>query len=156
MHPLALIRTLPTLVLAAVMVATAAAADESRMLRVEDPWARATPPGASVGAGYFALVNEGAEADRLLGAESPRAGRVMIHRTIEEDGSTRMEHQDDGVLVPPGARVTFAPGGYHLMLMRLEAPLEKGETVPLTLRFRRAGRVEVELEVRGLAAGAGD
>ena len=152
----ATVRSVALPVLLTLFAAAAVAADAPRTMRVEEAWARATPPGASVGAGYFELVNDGGEADRLVAAESPRAGRVMIHRTVEDDGSTRMEHQQDGVLVPPGARVSFSPGGYHLMLMQLQAPLEKGDTVPLTLRFERAGRVAVELEVRGLTAGSGD
>lgn len=132
------------------------AEDAPGAVRVEQAWARATPPGATVGAGYFALVNEGTEAERLNGAESPLAGRVQVHRTVEADGTTSMKHQEDGVAVPPGARVNFSPGGYHLMLMQLDQPLDKGDRVPVTLHFERAGRVEIELEVRGLTAGTGD
>jgi copper(I)-binding protein len=77
----------------------------------------------------------------------------MVHRSVEEDGVTRMEHQEDGVPIPAGASLAFAPGGYHLMLMQLDRRLEKGDSVPLTLRFERAGAIETELEVRGLTAG---
>lgn len=138
------------------LAGAAIAAEAPRMVRVENAWSRATPPGTAVGAGYFELVNDGAEAARLVGADSPRAERVTIHRTIESDGTTRMVHQDHGVPIPPGGRVTFAPGGYHLMLMDLSSRLEKGETVPVMLEFERAGRVRIALEVRGIAAGAAD
>lgn len=131
-------------------------ADTIGGLRIEQPWSRVTPPGTPVGAGYMTIVNTGDGADRLVAAESPAAGRVQIHKSVKKDGKSSMVHQKDGVAVPAGERVQFRPGGYHLMLMQLEDPLEKGERVPVSLDFERAGRIEVELEVRALAAGAPD
>lgn len=128
---------------------TGSAAD----IRIERPWSRVTPPGTPVGAGYMTIVNTADEPDRLVAAESPAAGRVQIHRSVQKDGTSSMVHQKDGVVVPPDGRLQFGPGGYHLMLMQLEGPLEEGERVPVVLRFERAGRVEVELMVRSLTAG---
>ena len=122
-------------------------------IRIEQPWSRVTPPGTPVGAGYMTIVNTADEPDRLIAAESPAAGRVQIHRSVKKDGTSSMVHQKDGVVVPPDGRLEFGPGGYHLMLMQLEDPLEEGERVPVTLRFERAGRVDVELMVRSLTAG---
>ena len=48
--------------------------------------------------------------------------------------------------------VKLAPGGYHLMLMDLKNPLKQGEKVPLELRFEKAGRVAVSLDVQGVGA----
>lgn len=153
-HPL--VRPLSRILVSAVLVLAAPAwsgdADPGS-LRIEQPWSRATPPGAPVGVGYLEIVNEGDEDDRLIGVSSPLAGRVMVHRSVEEDGVTRMEHQEDGVVIPAGESVALAPGGYHLMLMQLDRRLEKGDSVPLILRFERAGEIETELEVRGLTAG---
>lgn len=122
-------------------------------LRIEDPWSRETPPGAPVGVGYLSITNAGAADDRLVAADSPRAARVTLHRSIEAEGTARMERQHDGIAIPAGATVTLAPGGYHLMLMQLEQPLREEERVPVTLHFERAGTIEVELEVRDIAAG---
>lgn len=154
--PHSLIRSLtPILVSAVLMSAVPARAGDAGpdSLRIEQPWSRATAPGTPVGVGYLVIANDGDEDDRLIGAGSPIAARVMVHRSIEEDGVTRMEHQDEGIPIPAGGSVALAPGGYHLMLMQLERRLEEGDTVPLTLRFERAGAIEVELEVRGLTAG---
>jgi copper(I)-binding protein len=122
-------------------------------LHIEHPWSRATAPGTAVGAGYLEIRNEGEREDRLIGAMSPVAGRVMIHRSVERDGTTTMEHQHHGVAIPAGGEVVFAPGGYHLMLMQLEERLEKGDRVPVTLEFERAGTIEVELDVKGMTEG---
>lgn len=141
--------------LLAVTLAGPALAHDYRVgdLRIEHPWSRATPPGTPMGVGYLKVVNAGDTPDRLLGASSPAAGRVQIHRTVEKDGTTTMVHQADGVAVPANGSVRFAPGSYHLMLMGLESPLEADARVPVTLRFERAGVVEIELEVRPLAGG---
>ena len=116
-------------------------------LVVTHPWARATAAASVPGVGYLVIENTGAEDDRLLGAGSPAAARVELHRTVIEDGIARMRPAPDGVALPAGAIVELAPGGYHFMLMGLAAPLAAGTRVPLTLRFERAGEVAVELAV---------
>jgi hypothetical protein len=121
-------------------------------LAIEDPTSRATPPGVSVGVGYMKITNHGTESDRLVGASTPAARQVQLHRTVEKDAMMRMIEQDDGIEVPGGAPVELAPGGYHMMLMGLDKPLKEGEMVPMTLRFERAGKVEVELRVMPLGS----
>lgn len=116
-------------------------------LRIERPWSRATPPAAKVGAGYLALVNGGAAADRLVAASSPAAGRVEIHEMRMDGSIMRMRELAQGLPVPAGGTVELKPGGYHLMLMELKAPLAVGTNVPVTLVFERAGKVEIELKV---------
>ena len=58
----------------------------------------------------------------------------------------------DGIEVPARATVTLAPGGLHLMFMQLKEPLVEGTKVPVTLTFEKAGTVEIELDVGGIAA----
>ena len=45
-------------------------------LAVRHPWARATPPGAQVGAAYLEIRNSGQERDRVVGAATPAVERV--------------------------------------------------------------------------------
>jgi copper(I)-binding protein len=58
----------------------------------------------------------------------------------------------DGLPIPAGKSVSLAPGGYHLMLMDLKAPLKKGDKIPVTLKFEKAGDVNVTLDVRDIGA----
>jgi copper(I)-binding protein len=116
-------------------------------LVITHPWARATATPSVPSAGYLVIENTGTEGDRLLGANSSAAARVELHRTVIEDGIARMRPAPDGVILPADAIVELAPGGYHFMLMGLALPLAAGTRVPLTLRFERAGEVEVELAV---------
>lgn len=112
---------------------------------ISEPWIRHIPGRPS--AGYFQLHNDSGDPVRLVGAESPAFGKVMLHRTRDKGGSTRMEHVD-AIEVSPGETLRFAPGGYHLMLMQPRRELAVGETVSLTLRFAEAGERTIEFPVR--------
>lgn len=122
-------------------------------ITIEDPWTRATAPGQTVAGGFMTLVNAGAD-DRLLRASSPVAKDVQIHNTSMDGGVMRMRHLPDGVAVPAGARVEFKPRALHLMFMELKAPIAAGSTVPVTLEFERAGKVETTFRVQATAAPA--
>ncbi len=120
-------------------------------IAVTAAWARATPPGASVGAAYLTIENRGGAEDRLVGASSPVAQSVTPHATVEENGVATMRRWEDAV-IPAGGAVEMAPGGLHLMLMGLSAPLTEGESVPLTLTFEAAGAVTVAMPVAPIGA----
>lgn len=115
-------------------------------------WSRATGPGMSVGAGYMVISNLGISADRLISVSSPVAERVEIHRTSTDDGTVRMRQVTEGVPVPAGGTVEFAPGALHLMLVQLKQPLHAGQSVPITLVFERAGAVAASLSVMPMGA----
>ena len=119
-----------------------------------DPWSRATAPRASVGAGYLTIRNDGAQPDRLIAASSPRAAKVEIHTMSLDNGIMRMRPLPNGLVVPAGGEALLAPGGNHIMLIGLKAPLKEGERVPATLRFARAGTLTVHFKV-GPAGAAG-
>ena len=119
---------------------------------VERPWSRATPPGAKVGAGFMTLKNAG-NADRVVGASSPVAGRVEMHVTVREGDVMRMR-EVKGFDVPASGSFELKPGGAHLMLMDLKRALKKGEKVPLTLKLEKGGELKVELLVEEVGARA--
>lgn len=99
---------------------------------------RAAPAGGDAAA-YVAIGNAGA-ADRLVGVTCACAGKVEIHRVTRSEGRVSMDAEP--ALPVPGGGVEIRPGSpLHLMLMNLRAPIAAGETVPLTLRFERAGAV---------------
>jgi len=116
-------------------------------IQVRHPWARATPPGAKVGAGYLEIRNTGKEPDRLIGAESPAAERVELHIQVREGDIVKMRDVT-GLVAPARQRLALRPGGSHLMIVGLAKPLVKGDRLPLTLRFERAGELQIELEVQ--------
>src|SRR4051812_30956077 len=129
-------------------------------LKISQPWSRATPKGAQVGAGYLTITNTGSEPDRLIGGSLTDAGRVEIHQDTIEGGVVKMHPVQGGLEIKPGETVTLKPGGYHAMFMDLKKPLRKGDAVEGTLIFEKAGTVRVTFKVQGIAAkkpeGGGD
>lgn len=139
-----------------VCMTTGAASGDGSPVHVEGAWSRATPPGATAGAGYMVIANTAGTADRLVEVRTPAAARAQIHRSVEKDGSVEMRHQDNGVAIPAEGEVRLTPGGYHLMLRQLASPLEAGETFPVSLRFERAGTLTVPVSVKPLTYQPGE
>ncbi|MGK7866372.1 copper chaperone PCu(A)C [Falsiroseomonas sp. E2-1-a20] len=127
-----------------------ALAQQAGDLRIEGPWSRAAGAGRT-GAGYLTIRNTGREPDRLVSARAGIARAVELHTHLHEGGVMRMRPVP-AIDVPAGETVTLGPGGLHLMLLELRAPLNQGEAVPVTLVFERAGEVEVRLAVQSAGA----
>jgi len=131
----------------AVVAGGPAGAASSGHLTIRGAWTRPAAAGLN-GAGYLTIVNSGHAADKLLSASSPAAARVSIHES-RMVGAVMTMRRLDGVAIPAGASVTFKPGGLHLMLEGLKAPLKEGDRVAVTLVFARAGRMAATLVVAG-------
>lgn len=117
-----------------------------RDLRIEHPYAIATPPGARTGGAYFTIHNNGAGADRLVHVSSPVAKSAEVH-SMTMDGSVMRMRAVPALDIPAGGSVTLRPGGYHVMLMGLAHPLTAGGSVSLTLTFEKAGTIDVVADV---------
>lgn len=141
-------------VLLCALAAGIAFAQSKGDLQLEKPWARATPPGASVGGGYLVIRNKGAAGDRLVGVSSPVSARMEMHEMAMERDIMRMR-EVKGFDVPAKGSVELKPGGFHLMFIDLKAPLKPGDKVPVTLRFEKAGEIKAELEVESMGSGSG-
>lgn len=116
-------------------------------ITVASPWTRATPGGAKVAGGYLKVTNNGAAADRLVGGTSDIAGRVEFHEMAMSGGVMRMRPLEAGLEIKPGQTVELAPGGHHMMFMDLKRQLKQGDTVKASLRFEKAGTVEITFNV---------
>ena len=118
-------------------------------LVIDHPYAPPTPAGARTGAVYFRSIrNSGHDVDRLLGAHTPVAASVEIHRS-KMDGNVMQMRAIDALDLPAGADVKLRHGGnLHVMLIDLKAPLRDGDRFPITLRFEHAGEKEVMVWVQ--------
>jgi hypothetical protein len=121
-------------------------------LQIGHPWARATAPTAPSGGGYLSITNTGTTPDRLISAKSPAANLVQVHEMKMDGNVMRMRELEHGLEIKPGETVTLAPGGMHLMMTGLKAPLKQGEKVPVSLVFEKAGSIDVELDVEAMGA----
>jgi periplasmic copper chaperone A len=121
-------------------------------LVITQAWTRATPGGAKIGGGYLTIENKGSTPDRLIGGSADVAGKVEVHEMAMNNGVMTMRPLEKGLAIEPGKTVKLAPGGYHLMMFDLKSPLKRGEKLPVTLEFEKAGKVQVSLDVAGVGA----
>jgi len=129
-------------------------------LTIRQPWSRPAQAGMN-GVGFFTVVNAGKTPVTLKSVETSAAGKVEIHQSSTANGVMRMRRQDNGVVIPAGGQVAFAPGGYHLMLLSLKTAQAQGQKVPVTLVFGDGRKVQIDLAVQlvppsGQAAPAGE
>jgi hypothetical protein len=119
-------------------------------LLIDHPYAMPTPAGAKTGAAYLrTLRNTGDQPDRLIGAATPTARTVEIHRSVVDTQSVMRMRAIDGIDLPPKAELNLRHDGeHHLMLIDLKAPLKEGDRFPMTLRFEKAGEREVMVWVQ--------
>ena len=133
------------LIVAAVAVLTACTQPTGPDVKVTDAWARATAPGQG-GAVYATIDNKGGTGDRLVSVSTDRASMAMIHEGGMENGVARMR-MVDSIDVPAGGQAKLAPGGNHVMLEGLKAPLAAGDRFQLTMRFERSGEMSIPVAV---------
>lgn len=121
-------------------------------LTISGEWVR--PTTNEVSAAYLVVHNSG-EADALVKAATPLTTTVQLHEVITEGSSSKMQEKPGGFPVPANGMLELKPGGFHIMMMDLKAPIALGETVPLTLTFENAGEVTIEATVKAAPDMAG-
>lgn len=164
------------LLLVAVLLASCGSAAKggagsSGSFRVSGAWARTTTVGQTTGVVYLTIKNSSGTDETLVKAEVPSsvAASAELHHTMPTRGSTgsasmngtssatsmaddmggSMSMQSvDGIDVRANGKATLEPGGYHIMLIDVAAPLAKGSTVPVTLTFSDSTTFEVKAVVR--------
>jgi periplasmic copper chaperone A len=134
------------------LAAAPAFAAEPAGIEVKDAWARASAGRTQSAAAYVTLVNRGPADDKLVGASSPIAKHVHLHAEQMTQGNVMRMVAVESVDLPAGKTVTLAPSGMHLMLTELDHPLAAGGTVPLRLRFAKAGDVAIDATIGTVGA----
>lgn len=135
--------------LAALLLASLASPRLAGAVEVERAWARATLPAQMASGAYMTVTS--AKPARIVGVSTPVAGVAHLHH-MSMQGSTMKMDAVDALDLPAGKAIELKPGGYHVMLMDLKQPLQKGDRFPLTLRIegadRRISEQTVSVEVR--------
>lgn len=119
-------------------------------LVVEHAWIRTAPPGAMMLAGYATLRNAGDLPITVVGAASKDFGDVSLHQSVEENGVERMRPLGE-LTIAPGARVDFAPGGKHFMLMHPQHELKTGDQVEIHISTKPGNGADAKFVVRDTA-----
>ena len=130
----------------AVIAALACGAVYAQNIEVRDAWVRASVPGQKATGAFMKIKAK--DTVRLVGVASPAAAVAEVHEMKMQGDVMTMRAVSGGLEIAAGKTVELAPGGYHLMLMDLKAPLLKDGSVPLTLVFKDAKGVESRMELK--------
>lgn len=138
-----------TVILVVVLLgAGCAAPGAGQALIVENPFARPSPSEGGNGGAFMTIVNAGRNSDRLVSATSAAAQTVELHETTEEGGVMKMRPVPGGFEVPANGRLELKPGGKHVMLIGIVAPLVADQEIEVTLNFEKAGAITVKVPVQ--------
>ena len=120
---------------------TSAAAPEADSLSIQDAWVKAADSGMSAA---FGTLENGGDTDLIVtSVESAASTTMQLHETVEnESGAMVMREKDGGFTIPAGGSFELAPGGNHLMLMDLTAPITAGTDVTFTLTLEDGSTYE--------------
>ena len=119
-------------------------------IKIEHPRIRWMPGDLPV-AGYLSITNRGNETIKLVGATGPGFRRIELHKSMGSGGMEQMKSMSE-IVIKAGQTLHFKPGGYHLMMWRLQ-PLKPDQTTPVVLKFSNGATKNVTFFVGGPATG---
>ncbi len=136
---------LPLLV-AGLLLSAGALAGAADQVSVQDPYIRLAPPNAPATGAFMVIRNGGSQDVRLVKAENPLSRVTELHTHLNEGGVMKMRPVA-GVDIKAGGEAVLKPGGLHVMLIDLKAPMKEGDVVPITLSFGDGSSKQVEAKV---------
>lgn len=138
----------------AILFSLSATATIAADVEIKDAWVRGTVTGQQATGAFLDITSKAGAA--LVGVSSPAAGVTELHE-MKMDGGVMKMRPVARLELPAGQTVHLAPGGYHVMLMKLKQPLKTGDSVPLTLQVEGQDKtveaIPVNAAVRDLTAG---
>lgn len=135
-----------TVLAAAMLYGSAAFAGVADKVAVQDPYVRLAPPGAPATGAFMVLKNGGDKDAKLIKAENPVSRVTELHNHINDNGVMRMRPVP-AIEIKAGGEAVLKPGGLHVMLIDLKAPMREGDMVPITLGFDDGSSKTVEARV---------
>ncbi len=122
-------------------------ATEADGVTITDAWVKSAETGMS--AAFGDLANTGTEDVTVVSATTEASSMIELHETVENDsGEMVMREKDGGFIIPAGGSFMLEPGGNHIMLMDLTAPLVAGDDVTFTLTFADDSTLEFTAPVK--------
>ena len=137
-----------TLISLNITAPTMAAEETIDKLRIENAYAYATTSVQKNGAAFMVVHNDDSAADtKILKAETDVSEHIELHTHIM-DGDVMMMREAEHYEIPAQGSVTLEPMGHHIMLIGLKAPLQAGESFPLTLHFDSDEKRVVDVQIK--------
>ena len=121
----------------------AAAADN---IAVQDPYVRLAPPNAPATGAFMIIKNNGDQDVKVLKADNPASRVTELHTHLNEGGVMKMRPVP-AIDIKAKGEAVLKPGGLHVMLIDLKAPMKEGDLVPITLTFDDGSSKKVDAKV---------
>ncbi len=144
----------PRHLLATAVLALSASSLWAQTVKVDGAWVRGTVATQKATGAFMRLTAD--KDTRLVSVSTPVAGVSEIHEMAMDKDVMKMR-QVPGLDLAAGRTTELKPGGYHVMLMDLKAPLKGGDVVSLTLVFEDAAKKRFTQDIKApvTALGAG-
>lgn len=116
--------------------------DKKQGVEVKNYWMR---PGAKDGnsAVYADIINHSDRPDTLYGISTDLSNVAQVHETFKKEDETMGMRHIDFIEVDANSTLQLKPGGYHLMLIKLQKDFMEGDKGKVTLVFKNAGEIEI-------------
>ena len=138
-----------TVIIVWAMLMSSTYAENHNDIVISKPVIRETK--TNVAAGYLVIQNNSEQDDKLIAVNGEITKRIMLHDTKIQDGSVKMIHLHNGIVIPAGEEVTLQPNQKHLMFLGIQNHLKAGQKYNLTLVFQNAGEISTVFEVQTIA-----
>jgi copper(I)-binding protein len=110
-------------------------------LTLKDAWVKAAPNGMTAIFGTF--TNPTGTDVTVVSGTTPAASKIEPHEVATVDGAMKMRPKVGGFVVPAHGNHELKPGGDHLMVMGLTAPIKAGDTVTAVLSLKDGSTVTI-------------
>jgi len=120
---------------------------------VQDAYVRLAPPNAPATGAFMVIKNNGDKDVKVVKADNPVSRVTELHIHLNEGGVMKMRPVT-GIDIKAKGEAVLKPGGLHVMMVDLKAPLKEGDVVPMTLTFDDGSTKQLDAKVvRPAAAG---
>lgn len=135
-----------SLLAAGLMVSLGALAGAADSVTVQDPYVRLAPPNAPATGAFMVIRNGGDKDVKVVSASNPASKVTELHTHLNEGGVMKMRPVP-AIEVKAKGEAVLKPGGLHVMLIDLKAPMKEGDVVPITLGFDDGSSKQVDAKV---------
>ena len=110
-------------------------------------WIKETIGNHKITSGYLTIENKNNFDERLESVASEISEKTQLHNMVVKNDIMKMENLNNGIVIKAKSKIDLKPGNYHIMFMKLHNPLKINNKYKVTLKFKNAGAVILEMPV---------
>jgi len=135
-----------TMLAAGLLFSAGVQAGAADNVSVQDPYVRLAPPNAAATGAFMVIRNTGDKDVKVVKADNPVSKVTELHTHLNEGGVMKMRPVP-AIEIRAKGEAVLRPGGLHVMMIDLKAPMKEGDSVPITLTFDDGSSKQVDAKV---------